>query len=247
MQNRMTTYYTIPENVEKVTEFEGDPILHPINQCSKCGHSISPEFAMHTGVCGMCHEGINNIGEYIDRIYAVTYYCSEFADHSLTNAIQNDVKDGEYAEEMAEIINWGIRNFDSLEEADYIAPPPRGSDDADINHMKRIGEIVSSDLGIPLRDPLRKRESYTSQKQIDDAKERLQNVKDNIASIESFDNSPTIVVIDDVATSTGTLKYSAKALLDSGAGKVVGLAITRSEKIEDLMKAEVYREGNNED
>ncbi|MFB6216126.1 MAG: phosphoribosyltransferase [Candidatus Aenigmatarchaeota archaeon] len=194
----------------------------------------------------MCHEGINNIGEYIDRIYSVTYYCSEFADDSLTNVIQNEVKEGNYAEEMAEIIKWGIHNLDNLEEADYITPPPRGADDADINHMKEIGKLVSSDVGIPLRDPLRKRESYTSQKEIDDAIERLENVKDNIESVESFEGSPTIVVIDDVATSTGTLKYSAKALLNSGASRVVGLAITRSEGIEDLVKAEVYREGNNE-
>jgi len=194
----------------------------------------------------MCHEGINNIGEYIDRIYSITYYCSEFADHSLTNAIQDEVKQGDYAEEMTDIIEWGIHNFDDLEGADYITSPPRGTDDADINHMKEIGEFLSSAVGIPLRDLLRKRTSYTSQKEIDDAKERIENVKDNIESVDSFDNSPTVVVIDDVATSTGTLKYSAKALLNSGAGQVIGLVIARSEGIEDLVKAEVYQERNNE-
>jgi predicted amidophosphoribosyltransferase len=243
----MTTYYPVPENVEKVTEFIGDPILHPIHQCKKCGHSISPDFAQATGVCGMCHEGLNNIGEYIDKIYSVTYYCNEFADHSLTKKIQDDVKEGDYAKEMAEIIEWGIHNFDNLESADYITPPPRGVDDADINHMKKIGEIVSSNVGIPIEDTLRKAESYTSQKEIDDAKQRLENVQNNIESVDSFEDDPFIIVIDDVATSTGTLKYSGKALINSGADRVVGLAITRSEGIEDLVKAEVYEQDNNGD
>ena len=243
----MTTYHPIPENVEKVAEFKGDPILHPIYQCKKCGHSISPKFANFTGICGMCHEGLNNIGEYADRIYSITYYCSEFANHSLTNAIQDDVKEGYYAEEMAEIIEWGINNFNDLESADYITPPPRGADAADVNHMKKIGEIVSSNVDIPIKNPLRKREAYTSQKEIDDAKQRLENIKNNIESVDSFDDNPFIVVIDDVATSTGTLKYSAKSLINSGADRVVGLAITRSEGIEDLVKAKVYERGNNGD
>jgi predicted amidophosphoribosyltransferase len=243
----MTRYYIIEDNVEKVTEFKDDIVYHPRHQCEDCGHSISPSFAHRTGVCGMCHKGINEISEYLDRIYSVTFYCSEFSDHSLTNAIQNEVKQGKYVGEMAQIIEWGIRNFDISEEADYITPPPRGTDDADINHMEEIGRIVSGATGIPLENPLRKRTSYTSQKSISNAKERLNNVKDKIKSIESFEENPTIILIDDVATSTGTLKYSAKALLNSGAGQVVGLVIARSEGIDNLEKAEVVQEGDDED
>ena len=238
----MTTYYPVQENVEKVTEFKNDPVLRPLYQCKECGHSISPEFARNTGVCGMCHDGINNIGEYLNRVYSITYYCSEFSNHSLTNSLKNEVKQGNYAEEIAEILTWGINNFSELKEPDYITPPPRGTDDANINHMKNIGEIVSEETGIPIQDPLRKCEPYTSQKQISDPEKRIDNIKNNIESIESFDSSPTIVVIDDVVTSTGTLKYSAKVLLNSVAGQVVALVVARSEKIGDLKDAKIISE-----
>jgi predicted amidophosphoribosyltransferase len=112
--------------------------------------------------------------------------------------------------------------------------------------MKQIGEILSTSVGIPLRDPLRKNGSYPSQKEIDDPEKRIENVKDNITCVHSFEDDPTIIVIDDVATSTGTLKYSAKALRASGVSRVVGLAISRSEKIEDLEQAKIYQEVKDE-
>jgi predicted amidophosphoribosyltransferase len=243
----MARYKPISDNIEKVTEFNGASVIHPLYQCKDCGHSISPEFAEQTGVCWRCHEDVNNIGEYIDKIYSITCYIRDAKNHTITEAIKTGVKKGEYTDEMSEIVEWGVRNFGNLEIADYLVPPPRGTEDADINHMKEIGRVVSSEVGIPFRDPLRKRTPYTSQKKIEDADKRIENVRNNIESVESFDNSPMVVVVDDVATSTGTLKYSAKALLDSGAGRVVGLVIARSERIEDLVRAEVYCEDNNGD
>lgn len=238
---RMTKYSPIGKNVEKIGEFKGEPVLHPVHQCKKCGHSISPGFEESTGVCGMCYDGQNNIGEYIDRIYSVAVYCSDFKSHNLTKAIQGEVKQGEYADEMSDILKWGIENLDNLDNVDYLVPPPRGTDNANVNHMKIIGQKVSSDVGIPLRDLLRKSESYKSQKTIDDPDKRLKNVKDNIECVDNFENSPTIVVIDDVVTSTGTMKYSAKALLNADANQVFGLTIGRSEGIDDLEDAEIYR------
>lgn len=237
----MATFRPVERNVKKIGEFRGDSVLHPIYQCKECGHSISPGFAKSTGVCGMCYEGQNNIGEYLERIYSVAIYCSDFTNHSLTKAIQGEVKQGEYADEMADILSWGIENLDNLNNADYLIPPPRGTDDADVNHMKIIGSKLNSKVGIPLRDSLRKSEPYKSQKEIDDPEERLENVKDNIESVDTFGDETTAVVIDDVVTSTGTMKYSAKALLNSGASEVFGLTIGRSEGIEDLEEAEVYR------
>jgi predicted amidophosphoribosyltransferase len=237
----MVEFCSIGNNVRKIGDFNGDAVLHPVHQCQECGHSISPGFEKSTGVCGMCYEGQNSIGEYVERIYSVAIYCSDFTSHNLTKAIQGEVKQGEYADEMADILKWGVENLNSLDSADYLVPPPRGTDDADVNHMKIIGKKLSSEVGISLRDPLRKSGSYKSQKEIDDPEMRLENVKDNIESIEDFEGEPTVIVIDDVVTSTGTMKYSAKALLNSGAGQVFGLTIGRSEGIEYLEEAEVYR------
>jgi hypothetical protein len=243
----MAKYRPIEENVEVVTEFQGQKVLHPVYQCEKCGHSISPEFDDVTGICGMCYDGMNELGEYIECVYTVSIYCNEFSNHELTNAIGGEVKKGEYAEEMARILNWGIENFDNLGGLDFIVPPPRGSDDASINHMKEIGEVIASDTGISLQDPLRKETDYESQKNIDDALQRIDNIEDNIKCVQDFDSQPVITVIDDIATSTGTLKYSAKALKNSGAKRVFGLAISRSESISDLTEAKVYEEVEGDD
>ncbi len=101
----MTTYYPVPQNTISIGEFQGNDILHPKHQCSKCGHAISPYFAKMTGICSFCMKGHNEF-EYIDRIFTATIYVYEFRDHKLTNAI-DDVKTGEYTEEMAEILQWG--------------------------------------------------------------------------------------------------------------------------------------------
>lgn len=243
----MTKYRPIEENVEVVTEFQEQKLLHPVYQCQKCGHSISPEFDDTTGICGMCYDGINNLGEYIENICSVSIYCNEFSNHELTNAIAGEVKQGEYAEKMAQILNWGIENFENLGQSGFIVPPPRGSDDASINHMKEIGEIVASNADITLRNPLRKGRDYESQKNIDDALQRLDNIEDKIKCVQEFDSQPVITVIDDIATSTGTLKYSAKALKNSGAKRVFGLTICRSESISDLTEAKVYEEVEDDD
>lgn len=244
----MTRYHIVRENVKNIGGFKGDPIVHPLYQCSDCSHVINPSFMSTTEECGLCYDGSNNIGEYLTQIHSVTIYASQgaFSDHKFTNHI-DDIKEGEYAEEMAELLEWGVESLGELQKADYLVPPPRGSDDAEINHMKNIGEHLSEKVGIPLQDPLRKSEEYTSQKEIEDPEKRKENVKDNFYSEETFEDDPTIIIIDDVATSCGTLKYGAKALIEAGADKVVGLAISRSEPLDRLKDAEIYKPENNED
>ena len=239
------TYRLNKENVEAVTTFQDSKIPHPIHQCKKCGHSISPKFAKTTNECGMCYEGINKIGEYIDRIYAITFYLSEFSGHTITNAIQHGVKEGYYIEEMAEMIEWGIEYFDNLGDADYIVPPPRGTQQAELNHMKKICQCVSTEVDMQCINPLQKRTEYDSQKSVD-YEDRIENIKNNIKCTKSFDTNPEVLIIDDIVTSTGTMKYSAKPLINSGAKKVRGLGISRAEKIEELIDAKVILKENDE-
>jgi len=75
----------------------------------------------------------------------------------------------------------------------------------------------------------------------------MENVKESFESVADFEDDPFIIVIDDVATTGGTLKYSGKALLEAGAEKVVGLAMGRAEQLDALEEAEIYTpEGNND-
>ncbi|TKX55564.1 ComF family protein [Halorubrum sp. SS5] len=234
----MTTYYSISDNTKSIGEFQGEDILHPKYQCNTCGHAISPFYAQKTGVCGLCQNGYNDF-EQLERILSVTIYTYEFRDHEITNAI-DEVKEGEHANEMADILEWGMENLNDLMSYDMLVPPPRGTQGTASNHMENIGGLLSDRVNIPLRDVLRKSEEYGSQRDTDGAQERWDNVDNKIECIREFGTSPSVIVLDDIATTGATLENCAKALNESGASKVVGLTIARTENIEDLVDAEVY-------
>lgn len=236
----MTTYYPIEDNVKFIGEFDGDNVFHPIYQCQKCGHVISRKFARSTGVCRWCHDGYNDFEGYLDRVYATTIYVGEFYNHSISTALDGEVKKGKRAEEMAGFLQWGIDNLDELDQYDLLVPPPRGQEDASVNHMKTIGQKVSKDVGIPIQDVLYKKGDYDSQRSMESHQERRENVEDKVGCQSDFESSQSVIVIDDVASTCSTLKNAAKALVEAGAGEVVGLVIARSEKIDALVDAKVY-------
>lgn len=234
----MTTYYWVPGNTESIGEFRDEGIIHPKYQCNTCSHAISPFYAQITGVCGLCQNGYNDFN-YLDRIFSVTIYTYDFRDHKITNAI-DEVKEGKHAEVMTDILEWGMENLDNLMGYDLLVPPPRGTKDASSNHMENIGNILSGRVDIPLRDFLRKSEEYGSQRDTAGVEERWDNVDGKIECIRDFSTSPSVIVLDDIATSGATLENCAKALNESGASKVVGLTIARTEYIDDLVDSEVY-------
>lgn len=234
----MTTYYPVPDNTEFIGEFQDENILHPKYQCNTCSHAISPFYAQKTGVCGLCQKGYNEFKE-LEKLFSVTIYTYDFRDHKITNAI-DEVKEGKHAEEMVDILEWGIENLDDLMSYDMLVPPPRGTSDAASNHMENIGNLLSDRVNAPLRDLLRKSEEYGSQRNTDSAQERWDNVDGKIECVREFRTSPSIIVLDDIATTGATLENCAKALNKSGASKVVGLTIARTEYIDDLVDAEVY-------
>ncbi len=134
----------------------------------------------------------------------------------------------------------GLEDFGNLSNCDILVPPPRGTKDAESNHMTKIGKVLSERVGIPLHEFLHKSEEYDSQRSLTGAQERWVNVEGNIECIRDFRTSPFAVVIDDIVTTGATLENCARALKEAGASKVVGLAIARTEYIDDPVDAEVY-------
>lgn len=234
----MKKYHWVPDNTESIGEFQDESILHPKYQCNTCSNAISPFYAQKTGVCGFCQNGYNDFKQ-LERILSVTIYTYNFDDHKITNAI-DEVKEGKHAEEMVDILEWGMENLDDLMSYDMLVPPPRGTKDAASNHMENIGSLLNDRVNVPLRDLLRKSEEYGSQRDIDGAPERWDNVDGKIECVQEFRASPSVIILDDIATTGATLENCAKALNESGASKVVGLTIARTEYIDDLVDAEVY-------
>lgn len=236
----MTTYTRIEDAWEDVElpGMEGEIIGKPRIQCELCGEGISAVWARRTGQCGACTKGFNQVGDDLERIYTVGVYCPETDDHELTNELRPP-KDGTYAEKKARMLQWGIENFDELDRADLLVPPPSGTDPED-NHMADTGELLSEYVDIPFGD-IAKGE-YEPQTDMETGVERMENVEGEIDVEEDLSNIGTVIVIDDIVTTCSTLSDTARALLEAGVGQVIGLGATRSMNFEGLVRAELMEE-----
>ena len=221
----MTTYRYIRDAWEIVDiEGVGDPVPHPERQCELCGAAISEKWSEITGKCSNCTRGINEVGDDLDRIYAVTIYFSEAEDHSLSNQLAPP-KDGSFAKEKARILQWGIENLDELHEVDLLVPPPSGGED-EYNHMVDTGERLSRHVGIPFRDVTNG--DYQPQKDMDSLSDRKENIQGEVTCAADLHHVDRVLVIDDIVTTGATLSDTARALLEAGAGEVQGLTVSRS-------------------
>lgn len=191
-------------------------IMPPL--CNNCGQTLPK-----VGFCFICKENplqINGIRSWI------------FFKGPIRNAIhrlkyQRDIALGDtFAIPMIDVLN------KSTWEIDLIAPVPLG-----VARQKERGYNQASLLAIPialkLQFPylpnalLRTRETLS---QVDlSRKQRQENVEGAFAALSTYVNGKSILVIDDVATSSSTLDSCADALFKAGALRVYGLTLARTE------------------
>lgn len=225
------------EEVE-LPELDGEAILHPTFQCELCGEAISRKWADITGKCGNCVKGNNQVGRYIDRIYTVGVFISDTRDHPLTSELRPP-KDGTYADKKARILQWGIENLDELDQVELMVPPPSASD-PEGNHMVATGELLSDYVDIPFRNITRG--DYPPQTEMETAEDRMENVDGEVKCIDDLSGVGTVLVIDDIVTTCSTQSDTARALLDAGADRVLGLGATRSIDFDGLIEAGLMEE-----
>lgn len=234
-------YEFIEENVEKHDKWEGSSVEVPKYTCKDCSKPIAQSFTKTTEKCGLCYKGTNPFNGVLEKTHAVSIYVPN-TDHQFSQEIQNS-KDGKNIEKMASVLHFGIQKYD-LQDFDLIVPPPRGDEDADENHMYVIGKKLSQKAEIRMEDLLYKKESYPSQKTIDDPGERYENVKDKIGCNDTVDVDK-VLLIDDVATTCATLHESAEVLIKNGANKVQSIVLGRDIKHERLVDTDLCREVSN--
>jgi predicted amidophosphoribosyltransferase len=147
---------------------------------------------------------------------------------------------------MAEILKWGLNNFDPLSDGEILVPPPSGSSD-EYNHMVKIGEKLNQKVDLTLVDATYKSEDYPPQKDMSSQEERKQNVRDKIECDKGLNGISTAVVIDDIVTTCTTISDTARVLHESGVDTVYGLGIGRSVSFEGLVHAEAMEVVDDED
>ncbi|KAA9410968.1 ComF family protein [Haloarcula hispanica] len=237
----MAEYEIIKENVTKIGEIDGRNLWRPKYRCQNCSKAIQKQYLRTSGECYHCNEEDVAVGNYISKVFAMTFYASDAEYTEFEEAIF-DLKDElEYVSEFTDILEKGFNEY-SLSNSDLIVVPPSGTAESDEqNHMKSIGESVSERVGIPFRDITYKKEDYPSQKGLG-TEERLENVKGKIGCTETDIEADNAVVVDDIATSCATLSATAQALVESGVDNVKGLVIARDEDLSNLQYANVLAE-----
>lgn len=114
--------------------------------------------------------------------------------------------------------------------ADFIAPVPlsvQGLRRRGFNQTLLIGRAISKRTGVPLRTGLLVKIKDTQPQVGLPAKDRLKNLKGAFA-VSGKLGGEKVLLLDDVVTTTATVRECAKALLKAGAGEVSVLSVSRA-------------------
>lgn len=238
----MTSYEAIEENVEVVGEFNGQTVSRPKYRCGKCSKAIREQYTYTSNECRNCNQGLTAVGEYVDRVYAIGMYISDAEHTKLMEDIFALKDEFENVGKFSEMLEWGVRNHGDLANFDLVVVPPSGeSESSEENHMIPLVEALSERVDIPFSDIIYKLDDYPSQKSLG-LYERLENLEGKIGCEMDDIDANRVLVIDDIATSCGTLSETARAVLDSGAREAKGLVIARDEDLRNLEFANVIQE-----
>ncbi len=97
------------------------------------------------------------------------------------------------------------------------------------NQAESLAEIIAGDFKLPLeKTVLARQKNNIPQVELKDRRERMENIRDAFVCVDGAKiKDKTIILIDDVATTSATLGECAKALKSSGAKEVWGVVVAR--------------------
>lgn len=242
----MTSYKPVKDRFEVFERSNGEVFLlleEPF--CKRCADPIQEEYAGH-GLCYACYEGDTRVDGYnLSKVYAASIYIKKSRGHNLSKEIKEFKRNPEYGEGLSEILEHCIaEKYPELQNYELMVAPPSG--DGERDQMDELLKILSQDVELPYRPILERSEDYSSQKELSDKGDRIENVEDKIRCTENL-NGEDVIVIDDVYTTGATMYNSAKALREKGAGTVIGLVLGRDGSLSHFEFAGILEETEGED
>lgn len=191
-------------------------------------------------LCFSCSQKIQ-INTGLDKktgLAAAAYYCDEILRQLIFILKYQKIKTA--AVPLAEILSKYIKNLEIFplrgisrsEKNYYIVPIPlhrRREKERGFNQSSLIAEQLSKITGLPiLKNVLKRIKNTPSQVELKEKKKREMNVRGCFAVVNSeFLAGKNIIVLDDVSTSGATMREAIKTLKNSGANKILGLAVAK--------------------
>ena len=129
---------------------------------------------------------------------------------------------------LAELFAEALSEYLRVEAPDIIVPlplHPARIRERGFSQTRVIAEALGRELGIPVKRVIYRRR-YTKPQALLKAEERATNVEGAFACLKAL-NGERVVLVDDVITTGNTFYQAASALLDAGAGEVVGATLAR--------------------
>ena len=205
------------------------PILPPF--CDRCGVSVRPDRT----VCEPCENGMEPPFAWAQALGSY--------DGTLKEAIHRLKYDGKaaLAEPLGLLLARSltassplVKFRDNQPAFDAIVPiplHPARQRERGFNQSERIARVVSREMNWRMdASGLRRVRRTRPQARMDNAEERAANIRDAFAARSPlhFENQH-VLLIDDVITTTSTVKAAANAVRDAGAARICVLALARGE------------------
>lgn len=187
-------------------------------------------------LCLYCRENLELVDEYfhIDSSYIEDAYYSLFYNRFIREVIKDYKYNGKnylyksLAEIMMDTIRMWQLNVDSVI---YIPMHRRKEAIRGYNQARLLAMYIGKSMDIPLIDHNLIKHKNTKDQSHSDKFERTSNLKNAFKiknPVEIRDKK--ILLVDDIITTGSTMAEASKVLMENGAKKVTGIALTSSKK-----------------
>lgn len=208
--------------------------------CILCSSYRDESYAMHRhmGLC-ICKDCYNKIKTGGDNTYQakepLEAVISPFAyDGRLKTAIKRYkfASQRAYGTVMGKMLSAEVLSHPYFAGYDLVIPVPlhgKRLNSRGYNQTEIIAEVFATKLGIPYIADALFRIKETKQQSSLRGIDRIENVKSAFYAYDKIVRDKNIILVDDVCTRGETISSCAKALVDAGANKVVGVTLSKTQ------------------
>jgi len=234
----VTSYTVVTTRFPVVNRSDGkSQMMIPIPHCKYCAKPIKEEYE-EWGVCYDCHKEPRVRDELPDRFFSVTLYIPDIRrgyDHN--HEIIGLKERGEHSLVYAELLLNRLKDAGISTDEGTIVPIPPTAPRQGTTGPKALATSLSTLTNLQMNECLKFNRPVRSQKTLKKA-EREANMRGSMTAT-TWGPGSRVFLVDDIVTTTLTMREGTRALRVAGATEVIGLAAARDAGIESLEYAGV--------